>query len=71
MSVDYASADMPDIGTDTTAAFARKALHDAGITREQARKMTLSQLKKIPGMGWAEVYRLEAHGIYSDNEIEP
>jgi hypothetical protein len=58
-----------NIGYDATAAFVRKALDDAGITREQATAMTLRQLGKIPGMGPEQVDRLWMHGIHSDDNL--
>lgn len=56
------------IGSDVIAAFTRKALDDAGITREQACSMTLRELGRVPGMDPSGVDRLWAHGIHSDEE---
>lgn len=56
-----------NIGHDVTAAFTRKALDDAGITREQATAMTLKELAKVPGMTREGVTRLWLHGIHADD----
>lgn len=49
------------IGYDTTAAYARKALDDAGITREACKAMTMRDLQRIVGYDGAT--RLYLHGL--------
>jgi hypothetical protein len=49
------------IGYDTTAAYARKALDEAGITREACKTMPMRELERIVGHEGA--VRLYLHGL--------